>query len=87
MTVREKLEEMLTAHGLWLQEAKAVFDSMLKEEGDSAGMKDVRWNGPADGYPVQLYAVLFLTLSDYAVKWIDENKPKHFARMLFVPRP
>ena len=84
MTVREKLEAVLVNHGLWPEEATAVFDRMLDQRGDDLGMSEVKWNDPKEAYPTQLYAVILASLQQVAVEWIDEHKPKHFARAALV---
>lgn len=82
MTVRDKLEEMLVHQGLWPHEATAVFDLMLERHGKEAGLGEVKYNDPVEAYPVQVYACVLMTLRQIAVEWIDEHKPKHFARAI-----
>ncbi len=84
MTVREKLEEVLVNHGLWPEEASIVFELMLEHSVDGDGLGEVKWNDPVEAYPSQLLAFVLLILKKTAVKWIDENKPMHFARMALV---
>ena len=80
MTIREWAEKQLTDRGLWPDEASAVVDAYAEGEESMAH----RWNDATEGYPVSLFAVLLLCLSDEAVRWIDANKPKHFARGMFT---
>jgi hypothetical protein len=44
---------------------------------------DGRWDHPADSYPDPLFVALWIAVRAEAVKWIDENKPQHWARDLF----
>jgi len=81
MTVRQKLEKYLTDKGLWPEEAMIIFDTMLKEQ--LSGMKNIKWNDFADIYPTSLYALLIIYLEEFTLKWIDTNKPRHFARPMF----
>jgi hypothetical protein len=36
-----------------------------------------------DGYPVEFHAIAWLTIKRFAIQYIDENKPMHFARPIF----
>lgn len=78
MTIRAKLESLLVSHGLWPDEAAAVVKEMEVSE-TSQPMRD-RWDEHESYYPKTLIAVLWAAAKDHAVKWIDTNKPQHFAR-------
>lgn len=82
MTVREKMETWLVDRGLFPNEAKAVMDAVVAQPEQKAMEK--RWNDAAEGYPPPLFAVLAMSASDQAVKWIDANKPLHWARPMFA---
>ena len=79
-TVRLKMESLLTENGLWPDEAKAVMNAMVAED-KTMGKK---WSDWADGYSVQMLDTLFVIAKREAVKWIDANKPLHFARPMFA---
>ncbi len=82
MTIRGKCwKGMCVDRGLWPDEAAAVVEEQRKAS--DADMQR-RWNDPVSDYPTTMMAVLFLATSDYAVKWIDANEPRHFARGNFV---
>lgn len=81
-TVHEELVRRLIESGLWPEEAEEIFDLMLGAK--FPGMNEVKFNGPFRAYPNQLYAVILLYLHEFAVKWIDANKPRHFARPMFT---
>ena len=78
MTIRQFLEEQLVANGLWPNEATEVMDLVVAGNEPMQG----RWNEDKTAYPSQLLTVLFLSAKAVAIKWIDENKPQHFARMI-----
>ena len=90
MTIREFLLKNLTDNGLWPDEAEAVLAQYIENsiELDAKGvdcgpMRD-RWNDDLEGYPDAMKAVLALGTHTEAVKWIDANKPKHWARLMFT---
>jgi hypothetical protein len=78
MTIREKLVAQLVDHGLWPQEALDVIK--IYEDSDAGVSMKGRWDEDISEYPVALLSTLFLILKGEAVKWIDANKPMHFAR-------
>lgn len=78
MTIQEKFEKLLVDCMLWPNEAHTIIES-AKNEKQFEAMKN-RWRDNESGYPTQLFAVLSLSIRQYAIGWIDANKPKHFAR-------
>lgn len=84
MTIKERLEQLCTEHGLWPAEAEKVVAAQKETLDDD--MKR-RWNDQIKGYPIQLLAVLFLGTKREALKYIDAEKPKHFARPMFEKEP
>lgn len=83
MTIRAFLENMLFKHGMWPNEATEIVQKTFAENKE---MKN-RMEDMIDSYPKPLLAVLTLTTKLAAVKWIDENKPKHFARHILDATP
>lgn len=81
-TLEEKLSNTLVDHGMWPNEAQAVMAS-VKESPVMESMKG-RWGQAAEGYPPQMLGVLWMTVKDEAVKWIDANKPQHWAKALLT---
>lgn len=80
MTWREWMTKYLVDRGLWPQEAQEVITYTLAyNESISAIL-----NSPHDGYPPQMDAVVAMCLNTASVEWIDANKPKHFARQMFL---
>lgn len=82
MTIREKMKERLVEHGLWPDEANMVLDDAEKSEVLEPMFG--RWKDSVDGYPPQMFAAVWISIKSVAVEWIDANKPKHFARTMFV---
>lgn len=77
MTIREHLENMLVNHGCWPDEAKASIN--LIEESEASDEMRGRWDEPADGYPDELMAVLWLWAKKKAIELLMATKPNHFA--------
>jgi len=86
MTIREKLEKHLRDHGLLSDDASQVMEIVIKATEDSTDPNHAmnhRWDDVVDDYPKQLFGILWLSVRRQAIKWIDANKPKHFARAMF----
>jgi hypothetical protein len=81
VTIEELMIKKMIERGLWLEQAKIVMGEVKKVSDES--MAD-RWDTAADGYPTTLLAVLWMDVCKQAVVWIDQNKPRHFARSFFV---
>ena len=81
-TIRDKLAKHLTDHGLWPKEAEEVINAY--RDGPACPEDQRRRFEDAEGYPSQLLAVMIYAVRSEAVRWIDANKPKHFARPMFV---
>jgi hypothetical protein len=80
MTVAQKMEQMLQENGMWPAEATTI----IEQAKTNAGLFDpsLRWNDDIEGYPAPLLAAVWGSVKFVAVKWIDVNKPRHFARMI-----
>ena len=81
MTIKDQLTRMCEEHGLWPDEARKVLEQTIK---NTPAMEERRWNEDVSTYPASMLAVLWMGTRHEAVKWIDENKPQHFARMMFI---
>lgn len=80
MNIREQIETKLVGFGLWPDEAKTIVQQLESSTPVMSG----RWEESTQEYPVQMLAVLILSAKLEAIKWIDTNKPKHFARHLLT---
>lgn len=81
-TVEGKLQETLYKHGLFEDEAAAVVNRL--KQAPHMEMMQGRWQEPIENYPAVLMNVLWVAVKTEAVKWIDENKPQHWARPFFA---
>lgn len=81
-TIRATITDRLQEHGLWPQEAEAVM-SAVEAAPENESMKG-RWGETPDAYPPMIMTLAWLSAKTKAVEWIDENKPQHFARGMFL---
>lgn len=81
MTFKEKALEMLTANGMFDDEAAEVFERIVAD-GANAAMQG-RWNDDVSGYPEMMVNVLWLTVKTNAAEWIAEHRPLAWYRPLF----
>jgi hypothetical protein len=82
MKIRDRLQKKLEENMLFPQEATEVLARY--ENSDVGESMRGRMDDDESGYPLQLMAVVWTGIKHMAVEWIDENKPKHFARSMFV---
>lgn len=82
MTLREKLESMIVNSGMFPDMAKRVMDNVVLDPVNEP--MNNRWNDRVDDYPPQLLSICWLSACDHAVKLIDAECPKHWARQVFV---
>jgi hypothetical protein len=59
-------------------------DDVIYRIKHSKEIPEVNWGVPIDDYSELVHTLLFLSMCDIALEWIDENKPQAFYRMLFV---
>ncbi len=83
MTTKEKLIDMCVSRGMFETDAVKVVESAVSEI-DSFGDYRTTWDRPAEEYPPTLYAVMFLTVQEHAIKYIDEHYPRAWFREVFV---
>ena len=108
MNVKEKLESMLVANGMFPNQAAEVMKLAIpalnkqsieidgninqringKEEIESETKikkpYHITWDSPASDYPDSLYNLWFITVKPIALKWIDDNIPQAWFRMMFL---
>ena len=82
LTIKKNILTKLEERGLWPNEATAVFQRLhdLPENKVTEG----RWDHPMEDYPLILTGSLWASAKDQAVAYIDEVKPMHWARPMFV---
>ena len=81
MKIIEKFEAMLVENGMFPEQAKAVMQEVVTDEA-SAPMSG-RWTDDVDGYPPELFAVIWFSVKEHALAWIDANLPKAWFRSMF----
>lgn len=84
-TVREKLESMLVANGMFESQAKEVMEIAIPELNKLADDYTITFDSPSNQYPSSsLYTIWYISIKPIALKWIDENKPMAWYREMFV---
>jgi len=84
MTVREKLESMLIANGMFENQAKEVIELSIPKLNELADDYTITFESPSNQYPDMIYNLLYMTIKPIALKWIDDNKPMAWFREMFV---
>ena len=84
MTVREKLESMLVANGMFENQAKEVIDLSIPKLNELADGYTITFESPSKQYPDMIYNLWFITIKPIALKWIDDNKPMAWFREMFA---
>ena len=84
MTVREKLESMLVANGMFENQAKEVIELSIPKLNELADDYIITFENPSNQYPDMIYNLWYMTIKPIALKWIDDNKPMAWFREMFV---
>lgn len=84
MTVREKLESMLVANGMFEKQAKEVIELSIPKLNELADDYTITFESPSNQYPDMIYNLWYMTIKPIALKWIDDNKPMAWFRDMFV---
>ena len=84
MTVREKLESMLVANGMFENQAKEVIELSIPKLNELADDYIITFESPSNQYPDMIYNLCYITIKPIALKWIDDNKPMAWFREMFV---
>jgi hypothetical protein len=83
MTIKEKLIQMGMEHGLFENSAKTIMDSVIQEDINGQNLMYVRWDDDYACYPEMLINTLWITFKRHALKWLNENQPRHWAKPVF----
>ena len=84
MTIEEKMRQMLVENGLFEQDCNAVME-IVKGYKHTESMKS-RWGDAVDGYPDSLLVVVWMSVKQAAVEWIDTNCPLAWYRPMFAEK-
>lgn len=82
-TVREKLEKMLVANGMFESQAKEVMEIAIPRLNNLADDYEITLNSPSTDYPDGLYNTLYLIIKPIALQWIEKNKPMAWFKPMF----
>lgn len=81
-TVRELMLKHLVVNGLSVPQAEEVLAQFAASDPGEPMLG--RWQDAHGGYPGPRLAILKMGINREAVKFIDEAKPKHWARPMFA---
>ena len=84
MTVKEKLQSMLVANGMFESQAKDVIELSIPVLNELSNGYGITFDSPSNQYPDVIYSVLFMAVKPVALKWIDDNIPMAWYRDIFV---
>lgn len=82
-TVRQKLEKMLIANGMFESQAKEVIEIAIPSLNDLVDDYKITFDSPSSDYPNRLYNTLYLIIKPIALEWIEENKPMAWFKPMF----
>lgn len=81
MTFEEELKRLLTDNGMFdSQEASEIMETVKRQ--DKVMLH--RWSADISGYPDTVINVLWLSVRQEALKYIDANCPLAWFRSMFV---
>lgn len=89
MTTRQKIESVLSEMGIFESTASQIMDYAIplidaEMAADKTGR--ITWDLPADGYPPELYAALFVThINRHVLSWAESNMPLAWWQPMFLP--
>ena len=84
MTVRGKLEYILSQFGMFDQQAHKVMDISIPIINGISDEYEVLWDADWTEYNDEMYSFLFDIVKKEALKWIDEHIPAVWFRENFI---
>lgn len=84
MTVREKLEHILTEFGLFHQQAEKVMDIAVPKINEISDDYQIEWDSDWETYEDEMYNFLFSIVKPEVLKWIEEHCPKAWFKENFI---
>jgi hypothetical protein len=72
---------LLEENGMFPDQAKTVMDGFIQDPASEAMVN--RWDDDMSGYPDMMFNILWVSLKDYAYKWLDENLPNAWFKPMF----
>ena len=83
MTFHEWGINQLEQNGIFEQDVAETIMQAIEADEANAAMAG-RWTEDVEGYPDVMKAVLWLSIKDHALIWIDQNKPRAWYRPMFA---
>jgi len=84
MTTQQRLYSMLTDRGLSDKQVDEVMELAKPEFDKVADQYDITYDRPSDEYPDVIYNILFMLIKPITLKWIEENKPMAWFKVMFI---
>ena len=81
-TLRQYFEKKLFNMLFFEEQAKEIMDNVISDKANEA--MNGRWDDSCDGYPQTMLPVLWMSVKDHALKWIEEKQPNHMAKMVLT---
>lgn len=82
-TLKAALIDHMYQSGLFEQEANQVFEEYSNQP--SVQERRIKWDDLVSEYPPQLLNVMIVAINASAYKWLEKNKPNHWAKDMFKP--
>ena len=80
-TLRSEMIDTFHHNGLFEHQAAEIMDAVEKDPANDCML--TRWKDDVEGYPAVMIPALWFGVTVAALRWIDGNCPKHWARPLF----
>jgi len=89
-TIREKMIVTAVSLGMLEEDVKIMIEDFLlfaKEEMNMEADINNRIDDYLEGYPPQIFHIMWVTVSFYAEEWLEKHKPKAWYRPNFSANP
>ncbi len=83
MTTRDKLKNLLIDNGMFEGDAETVLTIAIPEIEKLVPNYRITWDRPAEEYPTTMYSMWWMTTKPIALKWINENQPNAWFKVMF----
>lgn len=83
MTFEEMARKWLAEHMIHWVDANQIIEFAKIHTGMSAWVS--RWGNDLGDYESAVHKVFLIVMKATTLDWLDQNKPDHFARSLFLP--
>jgi hypothetical protein len=83
MNFAEKMIELMVANGMFESQAKEVMQGIMKDHDFGGGSMVNRWDDNIDGYSDVMVHVIWTSVKDEALEWIELNAPQAWFKPMF----